>query len=154
MGEFYNLQLTYNRVNHSLWGWRLHPGKLSQGLRLLSCVAWAVGGKKITGLKKYSNWLTVFKSGDRSFHKKAEKCKSNNKKNRPQERRDVEWKKGMIFGRGGAEGWCCPEDLRDCRSAVSGRACTSIPLHVLFLPHKMLLSPSPPCKGHQISPPM
>lgn len=112
------------------------------------------GGKKITGLKKYSNWLTVFKSGDRSFHKKAEKCKSNNKKNRPQERRDEERKKGMIFGRGGAEGWCCPEDLRDCRSAVSGRACTSIPLHVLFLPHKMLLSPSPPCNGHQISPPM
>lgn len=152
MGEFYNLQLNLQPSESQSLGVEAAPWKtFTRSQAIVLCSMGCGGGGKITGLKKYSDWLMVFKSGDRSFHKKAEKCKSN-KKNRPQERRDEERKKGMILGGGGAEGWCCPEDLRDCRSAVSGRAGISIRLHVLFLPPKMLLSPSPPCKGHQISP--
>lgn len=69
----------------------------------------------------------VFESGDRSFHKKMEKCRSN-KKNRTQERRDEERRREWSLGGGHRgkwelkQGWCCPEDLPDCRSAVSGRA--------------------------------
>ena len=74
----------------------------------------------MTGLKKYSDWLMVFKRGYLSFPKKAEKCRSKNRKNRTQGRREGEKKEGdgpLMEGRGVGgnylEGWCCPEDFRD-----------------------------------------
>lgn len=105
MGEFYNLQLNLQPSESQSLGVEAAPWKtFTRSQAIVLCSMGCGGGGKITGLKKYSDWLMVFKSGDRSFHKKAEKCKSN-KKNRPQERRDEERKKGMILGgeqRGGA----------------------------------------------------